>query len=152
MKLFLYYSLHAFLNQLRKLMKTWVLVLILACGLIGGLIGYGAASLVEVSEETYAEIEEESTPDILQELPEDITAGDITELIAGGVIAVRMVDRFQDIKDAEAQERVNVRAKDKAAWAKSAILNIARSGKFSSDRTIQDYVDDIWHLEKMRVK
>ena len=87
MKLFLYYSLHAFVNQLKKLMKTWVLVLVLVCGLIGGLIGYGAASLVEVSEETYAEVPEETVPDIIQELPEGIGAGDITELIAGGVIA-----------------------------------------------------------------
>ena len=53
---------------------------------------------------------------------------------------------------AEAQERVNAKAQDKAAWAKSAILNVARSGKFSSDRTIQDYVDDIWHLDKMNVR
>ena len=87
MKLFLYYSLHAFVNQLKKLMKTWVLVLVLVCGLIGGLIGYGAASLVEVSEETYAEVPQETVPDIIQELPEGIGAGDITELIAGGVIA-----------------------------------------------------------------
>ena len=42
--------------------------------------------------------------------------------------------------------------KDESAWAKSAILNIASSGKFSSDRTIQEYVDDIWKLEKVTVK
>ena len=36
-------------------------------------------------------------------------------------------------------------------WTKAAILNVARSGKFSSDRTIQEYVDDIWHLEKVKV-
>ena len=53
---------------------------------------------------------------------------------------------------AQAQERVEAKYGDRNAWAKSMILNIARSGKFSSDRTIQDYVDDIWHLEKMRVK
>lgn len=87
MKLFLYYSLHSFLNQLRKLMKTWVLVLILACGLIGGLIGYGAASLEEISEETYADVPQETVPDFPQGLPDDVTRGDITELIAGGVVA-----------------------------------------------------------------
>jgi starch phosphorylase len=38
------------------------------------------------------------------------------------------------------------------AWAKKALLNIARSGKFSSDRTIEDYVKDIWKLEKIKVK
>ena len=53
---------------------------------------------------------------------------------------------------AQAQERVEAKYRDRNAWAKSMILNIARSGKFSSDRTIQDYVDDIWHLEKIRIK
>jgi len=37
------------------------------------------------------------------------------------------------------------------AWAKKCILNIARSGKFSSDRTIQNYVDEIWRLERINV-
>ncbi len=41
--------------------------------------------------------------------------------------------------------------KDEAAWAGSAILNVAHSGKFSSDRTIQQYVDDIWHLDRVTV-
>ena len=36
-------------------------------------------------------------------------------------------------------------------WAKMALLNTACSGKFSSDRTIQEYVDDIWHLDKVTV-
>ena len=42
--------------------------------------------------------------------------------------------------------------KDRSAWAKSAILNTAHSGKFSSDRTIQEYVDEIWHLDKVTVE
>ena len=36
-------------------------------------------------------------------------------------------------------------------WAKSAILNMASSGKFSSDRTIQEYVRDIWKLEPIKI-
>ncbi len=52
---------------------------------------------------------------------------------------------------AEAQKRVMEAYKDEAGWAKSAILNVANSGKFSSDRTIQEYVDDIWHLDKITV-
>ena len=51
----------------------------------------------------------------------------------------------------EAQKRVMEYYKDKTAWAKSAILNVAYSGKFSSDRTIQEYVDNIWHLNKITV-
>lgn len=39
--------------------------------------------------------------------------------------------------------------RDSSKWAKISILNIAHSGKFSSDRTIQEYVDDIWHLDKL---
>lgn len=50
---------------------------------------------------------------------------------------------------AEAQKRVMEAYKDEEGWAKSAILNVANSGKFSSDRTIQEYVDDIWHLDKV---
>ena len=53
---------------------------------------------------------------------------------------------------AQAQERVEQKYRDRNAWAKSMILNIAHSGKFSSDRTIQDYVDDIWHLDKINVR
>ena len=53
---------------------------------------------------------------------------------------------------AEAQKRVMEAYKDEEGWAKSAILNVANSGKFSSDRTIQEYVDDIWHLDKVVLK
>lgn len=49
----------------------------------------------------------------------------------------------------EAQKKVEAAYRDEKGWAKSAILNIACSGKFSSDRTIQEYVDDIWHLDKV---
>ena len=52
---------------------------------------------------------------------------------------------------AEAQKRVESAYKDEKKWAKMALLNTACSGKFSSDRTIQEYVDDIWHLDKFTV-
>ena len=52
---------------------------------------------------------------------------------------------------AEAQKRVEAAYKDEKKWAKMALLNTACSGKFSSDRTIQEYVDDIWHLDKVTV-
>ena len=52
---------------------------------------------------------------------------------------------------AEAQKRVMEAYKDEEGWAKSAILNVANSGKFSSDRPSQEYVDDIWHLDKVTV-
>ena len=67
----------------------------------------------------------------------------------------RRADTYFILKDfrsyAEAQKKIMEYYKNKSAWAKSAILNTAHSGKFSSDRTIQEYVDDIWHLPKVKV-
>ncbi len=53
---------------------------------------------------------------------------------------------------AQAQKEVVEAYKDEKRWAKMAMLNTACSGKFSSDRTIQEYVDDIWHLDKLYVE
>ena len=52
----------------------------------------------------------------------------------------------------EAQKRVNAAYKDKNKWAEMAMLNTACSGKFSSDRTIEQYAQEIWKLEKVEVK
>ena len=64
-------------------------------------------------------------------------------------------DRYFILKDfrsyAEAQKRVEEAYKDQEGWVKKAMLNVAHVGKFTSDRTIQEYVDDIWHLEKVKV-
>jgi len=46
----------------------------------------------------------------------------------------------------EAQERVDVAYKDQAKWCRMAIEGIARSGKFSSDRTISEYAEQIWNI------
>lgn len=68
----------------------------------------------------------------------------------------RYADTYFVLKDfrsyAQAQERVMQAYKDEANWAKSAILNVANVGKFSSDRTIEEYVRDIWHLQKVHVE
>ena len=68
----------------------------------------------------------------------------------------QFADTYFILKDfrsyAEAQKRVMEAYKDEEGWAKSAILNIAHAGKFSSDRMIQEYVDDIWHLDKITVE
>ena len=65
-------------------------------------------------------------------------------------------DTYYILKDfasyAEAQKKVEAAYKDEAGWARSAILNVAHSGKFTSDRTIQEYVDDIWKLDKIVLK
>ena len=51
----------------------------------------------------------------------------------------------------QAQEKVAASYADKRGWARMALKNIANSGKFSSDRTIEDYVRDIWHLKKISI-
>ncbi len=65
-------------------------------------------------------------------------------------------DVYFTLKDfdsyAEAQKRVNEAYKDKTAWAQMAMLNTACAGKFSSDRTIEQYAQEIWKLEKVEVK
>ena len=53
---------------------------------------------------------------------------------------------------AEAQKRVDAAYRDEKWWANAAIMNIACSGKFTSDRTIEQYVEDIWHLTKVQVE
>ena len=57
---------------------------------------------------------------------------------------------LKDFKSyAEAQKKVEAAYRDEQGWAKKAIMNVACSGKFTSDRTIQQYVDEIWHLDKV---
>ncbi len=53
---------------------------------------------------------------------------------------------------ADAQKKIEEKYRDSEGWARSAMLNTACSGKFSSDRTIEEYVRDIWHLDKVKVE
>lgn len=68
----------------------------------------------------------------------------------------QFADTYFILKDfrsyAEAQQKVEEAYREEKRWAKMAILNVAYSGKFTSDRTIQEYVDDIWHLQKVKVE
>jgi starch phosphorylase len=52
----------------------------------------------------------------------------------------------------EVYRKVVEKYRDEEWWTRAAMINVARSGKFSSDRTIQEYVDDIWHLQKIDVE
>jgi len=65
-------------------------------------------------------------------------------------------DEYFILKDyesyAEAQLRADTAYRDKDRWAKSAVLNTARSGKFSSDRTIKQYANEIWKLNPVDIK
>ncbi|MGN0507262.1 MAG: glycogen/starch/alpha-glucan phosphorylase [Lachnospiraceae bacterium] len=64
-------------------------------------------------------------------------------------------DQYFILKDfesyAKAQRKIEAAYRDEEGWAKSSLINIAKSGKFSSDRTIEEYVRDIWHLEKVEL-
>ena len=70
---------------------------------------------------------------------------------AGGI-----ADQYFILKDfrsyCAAHEEVDRRYRDENWWAKASILNIANAGKFSSDRTIEEYVRDIWHLKKLKLQ
>ena len=91
----------------------------------------------------------------------------LTQLI-NGMCSPDDPERFRDLYDsltkediyfilkdfdsyAEAQKRVDEAYRDTAAWARMAMMNTACAGKFSSDRTIEEYVKDIWHLKKVKV-
>ena len=64
-----------------------------------------------------------------------------------------VADRYFILKDLRAymqtQEEAVKHFQDRECWAKAAMLNTAHAGKFSSDRTIEEYVRDIWHLDKI---
>ncbi len=65
-------------------------------------------------------------------------------------------DMYFILKDfrsyAEAQKKVETAYRNTTGWARSAMLNVAKCGKFSSDRTIEEYAKDIWHLTKVKVE
>ena len=60
-------------------------------------------------------------------------------------------DRYMLLADLrayiQAQEQVDAAYRDRAGWLRKSILNVARAGKFSSDRTIREYASEIWHVE-----
>ena len=64
-------------------------------------------------------------------------------------------DTYFILKDfrsyAEAHKKIDEAYRDEKWWAEAAITNVACTGKFTSDRTIEEYVRDIWHLKKVKV-
>ena len=74
----------------------------------------------------------------------DAGVGETVQVRRAGklLVAGTLVADFADYL--RAQEEADERYQDRAAWAKSSIVNTAKSGRFSSDRTIQEYARDIW--------
>lgn len=64
---------------------------------------------------------------------------------------IRKLGCIKDFRSyAEAQKRVEEAYKDKDRWAKMALLQTASCGKFTSDRTIEEYAKEIWKLDKVK--
>jgi starch phosphorylase len=93
----------------------------------------------------------------------------VLDLIAGGRLSHGDTEVFRPLVDSlryddpflvladyapyiECQERVSAAWRDAEAWTRMSILNTARSGKFSSDRAIAEYCDDIWNVWPVTVK
>ena len=70
--------------------------------------------------------------------------------------STQYADTYFILKDFEsykkAQERVEAAYRDEKGWARSALINVANAGKFSSDRTIREYAEEIWHLTPIKVR
>lgn len=83
-------------------------------------------------------------PDLFREIYDSLLNG-------GGEPA----DQYFILKDfdayCEAQKKVDLAYRNQGDWARKAILNTSNAGKFSSDRTIEEYANEIWHLEKTKV-
>ncbi len=84
------------------------------------------------------------------------TYNEDTELFRDLYDSLTKEDVYFILKDfdsyAEAQSRVDAAYRDEAGWARMAMMNTACSGKFSSDRTIEEYVKGIWKLKKVEVE
>lgn len=94
MRLFGYYALHSFKNQLKKLFKSWVIIFILACALIGGLIGFGMGKLSDAAQEIQPPPAEETVlPESPVEPPniDPKESAGIFELAIGGAVLLILV-------------------------------------------------------------
>ncbi len=83
------------------------------------------------------------------------SSGD-TEMFKPLIDNLLNTDRFMVLADYQAyidcQQEVSAAYKDQDSWVRKSILNAARMGKFSSDRSIQEYCDEIWNIESVPIK
>ena len=84
-------------------------------------------------------------PDLFRELYDSLLNG-----YGGRADEYFVLADFEDY--VRAQQEVDATYKDKEKWAKMAIINTAKSGKFSSDRTIKQYADEIWNLKPVHIE
>ena len=92
---------------------------------------------------------------VMTQLVNGYYSPDDPELFRGLYNALMDKDQYFILKDfdsyCEAHKRVDAAYRDEKAWARSAMLNTAKCGKFTSDRTIEQYAQEIWHLNKISV-
>lgn len=96
---------------------------------------------------------------VMDSLVDGTFAPDNPELFRGVFNSLLGSDRSDEyfvLKDfasyVEAQERLERIYKNKDEWSRMAVINTAKSGKFSSDRTIREYAKEIWNLKPMRIE
>lgn len=87
----------------------------------------------------------DQNPDLFRELYDSLLNG-----YGGRPDEYFVLEDYADY--AKAQSEVDKAYKNKEEWAKKAIINVAKSGKFSSDRTIQQYADEIWNLKPLKIE
>ncbi|MBQ5919336.1 MAG: glycogen/starch/alpha-glucan phosphorylase, partial [Lachnospiraceae bacterium] len=136
-------------------------------------VGNDHAFIFGLSSDEVINFEQHGGYDPMEIFNNDMDVRKVLMQLINGTYAPDDTERFRDLYDAlttnksgradtyfilkdfrsyaDAQKRVEAAYRDEKGWAKSAILNVANVGKFSSDRTIEEYVKDIWHLEKVTV-
>ena len=135
--------------RLRTKLTTVIVTTMLAILLVNVFMYFNLNKITKQMDEIYAgNIRLNELDDALDRLQGSMTGYLNTK-------STDVADRYFILKDfrayIDAQKRVEEAYRDEKRWAKSAILNVANSGKFSSDRTIEEYVKDIWKLKKVKV-
>ena len=123
------------------------------------LFGLTAAEVDEVRRRGYRPSEWASGNPDLRDVLDLVANGGFTggdrEVLRPIVESLRGTDPFLVLADYAAyvacQERVSAAWRDPEGWTRMSILNTARSGRFSSDRAIREYCDDIWHVAPMAI-
>ena len=120
-------------------------------------VGAENAQIFGLSSDEVIRFENEGGYDPMEIFNNDQEIRDVLMELINGKYSPEDTEMFRDIyKDfrsyAEAQRKIDERYRDTNGWAKTVMTNTAKAGKFSSDRTIEEYATEIWHLTKTPVE
>lgn len=125
------------------------------------IFGLTTDDIIEIRNKGYNPEEVYNSEDSIKKIINQLWSNELTDIPEEVTVLHRIAeslsrdDRFLVLKDLipykNAHQEISELYKDKTAWARKSLLNIARIGKFSSDRTIKQYNDEIWHLKKTEV-